>query len=276
MRSLPFAGWLFFALALSLPAMAQGLVPLPNSFVVKGENQVARAWLANPTTRYQHFVLGDQFEAASLVVELRNGTVLRYDLPQNLVIEDRHVRLADLDNDGKDELIVVMSSILQGAAMAVFSVDQEITLLAQTPHIGLPSRWLNPAGIADYDGDGKLEIALVQKPHLTKRLEFWRLAGKDLRRVAAMDGFSNHRIGSRNQLMSANFDVNNDGVIDLLLPGSDRQNIKAVTLFPTPKTLKSWALPSPVDGAFSVRGNGEKQILNVILQNGEKHAIDLN
>jgi len=275
MRLFQLFGILSFSSGICLPTLASEPAPLPNSHIAIGENQVAKTWLANPTTRYQHYVLGDRYEASSLVVEHQNGEVLQYDLPSHLVFEDRHVRLADLNNNGDDELIVVMSSLLQGAALAVFEVDHDIRLLAQTPHIGLPFRWLNPAGIADYDGDGSLEIALVQKPHLTKRLEFWRLDGSSLERVAALDGFSNHRNGSRNQLMSTTIDVNNDGIPDLLIPGLNRQSLIAVTLTPSPSVTKQWALPAQVDGDFARPHNNTTHPLRLTLQNGKSFEVDL-
>jgi hypothetical protein len=276
MRFFSLPGILLILLSACLPAMAQVPTPLPNSFVSIGENQVARAWLANPTTSYQHFVLGDRYEAASLVAEMRNGDILQYDLPQHLVFEDRHVRLADLNNDGNDELIVVMSSAVQGASLAVFAIKDDIKLLAQTPHIGLPFRWLNPAGIADFDGDGFLEIALVQKPHLTKRLEFWRLENGDLRRVAELDGYSNHRNGSRHQQMSAVVDVNKDGVSDLVLPGPNRKVLYAVSLLPKPNVIAKWPLNAPIDGDFALRSENERYTVVVTLENGAQHEIGLH
>ncbi|GLQ17653.1 FG-GAP repeat domain-containing protein [Maritalea porphyrae] len=269
------------SLAMLLPAfvsgaMAQPYPPIKNSYVAVGQKQIARAWLSEPTTRYQHFVLGDRFEASRLVVQLANGQQFSHELPASFVFEDRHVRLADLNNDGADELVVVMSSISLGAALAVFNADQSgLHLLATTPHIGLPYRWLNPAGIADFDGDGNLEIALVQKPHLTKRLEFWRLDGERLVRVGSANGFSNHRNGSRNQRMSAAYDINNDGVVDLLIPSANRTEIIAVTLVPEIKQLRRWQLPSPADGDFELQVDKAPHQVVLKLESGDNFVIAL-
>lgn len=169
--------------------------PMQNSFVTAGKLQVAKTWLAHPTGRYQHFAFGDRFHATTLVAQLSDGSIHQYVAPQNMVFEDRHVRLADLNNDGMDELIVVMSSMSEGSELAVFSVDREgLQILASTPPIGLSFRWLNPAGIEDYDGDGNLEIALVEKPHLSKHLQFWRLARNKMELVATMEGFSTTKV----------------------------------------------------------------------------------
>ena len=51
------------------PALPEGA--LPGSTVATGTRDIARAWLAEPTTRYDHGILGDKNTAASMVIELR-------------------------------------------------------------------------------------------------------------------------------------------------------------------------------------------------------------
>jgi len=67
-------------------------------------------------------------------------------------------------------------------------------LLAATPYIGTRYRWLAPIGAADLDGDGVVEFAYIDRPHLAKTLRVWRLDGDSLIEVASLRGFSNHRI----------------------------------------------------------------------------------
>lgn len=251
--------------------------PMQNSFVTAGESQVAKTWLAHPTGRYQHFAFGDRFHATTLVAQLSDGSIHQYEAPQNMVFEDRHVRLADLNNDGRDELIVVMSSMSEGSELAVFSVDREgLQHLASTPPIGLSFRWLNPAGIEDYDGDGNLEIALVEKPHLSKQLQFWRLARNKMELVATMEGFSNHKGGSPDQLLSASTDINGDGIADLLIPGKNRSNIFALSLVPSPHVIKQWALPEPTESNFLFDADKSPKTLQLQLLSGDKHTIELD
>ena len=91
---------------------------LPDLRVAKGRGLVAEAWLADPTRRYQHFVLGSDYEAGSLVVKLTNGRLLKLKLGEDAVFEDRQPRLADLDGDGIDEINLVKSYLARGAALA--------------------------------------------------------------------------------------------------------------------------------------------------------------
>ena len=69
--------------------------------------------------------------------------------------------------------------------------------ITATPAIGQAFRWLAPLGAADLDGDGRVEIAYVDRPHLAKTLRIWRYdpTARTLNEVAQAPGVSNHRIG---------------------------------------------------------------------------------
>lgn len=81
-----------------------------------------------------------------------------------------------------------------GAKLAIYD---ENGLLADTPNIGRPNRWLAPLGAADIDGDGLTEIAYIDRPHLTKTLRVWRFKTGTLHHLADLTGYTNHRIGER-------------------------------------------------------------------------------
>ena len=167
------------------------------------------AWYAGPTDRYAHGVLGDAIEPAALAVQLGPAAgcaVARLTLPAEMVFEDVAPRLADLDGDGTAEIVTVRSHAATGAQLAVWAVSgpgsaPRLQLVATTPPIGRPNRWLAPAGIADLDADGAVEIAYVDRPHLARILRVWRFVpdgqgGGDLFETAAAPGFTNHRIGA--------------------------------------------------------------------------------
>ncbi len=155
-------------------------------------SQVIAADYVQPTTRYGHGVLGDAVEWAGVRLRLADGRDVTFALPETLVFEDIAPRLADLDGDGAPEVIVVETSLTAGARLAIWGADGRITA---TPHIGARNRWLAPVGAADLDGDGRIEIAYVDRPHLAKVLRVWRYEAGKLAEVAAADGFTNHQIG---------------------------------------------------------------------------------
>lgn len=149
-----------------------------------------------PTGRYPHGALGDTIEYTTLMVRVGGSRTLGIRLPDDLVFEDTEPRIADLDGDGTPEIIVVESHQQKGARLAVWAPDgKTLTRVAATPFIGRRFRWLAPVGIADLDGDGRVEIAYVETPHLGKTLKIVRLARDRLTPVAEARGLTNHRIG---------------------------------------------------------------------------------
>lgn len=164
--------------------------------------RIAQVCYANLSGRapYGHGVLGDTPEWEVLVVRGALGSAKDrppvYQKPQH-IFEDIAPRLMDIDGDGRDEIITVQSRFEQGARLAVFGLsdDGQIDLIAATPYIGTRNRWLAPIGAADLDGDGYIEIAYVDRPHLARLLRIWRFKDGQLEHVIDAPGFTNHRIG---------------------------------------------------------------------------------
>ncbi len=153
---------------------------------------ITGARFTEPTGRYAHGVLGDAIEYGALELTVDNKTVT-IRLPSDRVFEDLAPRLVDVDLDGAPEVIAVESHASSGAQLAIYGSSGE--KIAATPHIGTRFRWLAPIGAADLDGDGKVEIAYIDRPHLAKTLRIWRYDGGSLTEIAALPGLTNHRIG---------------------------------------------------------------------------------
>lgn len=221
-------GALLFAGLFATPAAAQDR--LPDGGVAEGMG--LRAWYVAPTDRYRHAILGDSIEAGSLIVEV-DGNTLRYDLPENAVFEDLTPRIVDADGDGTPEVLTIKSYLRSGATIALFGVvDGQVRSLAEAPAIGTAYRWLNPAGVADYDGDGTPEIAVIETPHIGGDLILYRWDGETERIVEErrVSGYSTHAIGSRALNLVLSEDWNGDGVTDLLLPNQSRDTLIAVNM----------------------------------------------
>ncbi|MEP1611918.1 MAG: VCBS repeat-containing protein [Roseobacter sp.] len=155
-------------------------------------NTIVDAWYESVTPRYPHGVLGDALEYETLVLTLGTGETVAVTLPDSAVFEDTAPRLVDLDNDGHPEVVTVESHQQFGARLAIYGASGRITAI---PYIGTRFRWLAPVGAADLDGDGVIEIAYVDRPHLAKILRIWRFERGVLTEIATFEGVSNHKIG---------------------------------------------------------------------------------
>lgn len=152
---------------------------------------ITGAAYTEPTTRYDHGVLGDAVEWGALRLNLADGTSRLIRLPKTRVFEDIAPRLVD-GAGGQRLAMVVESDLAEGARLALYDAAG---LVAATPFIGQRNRWLAPVGAWDLDGDGRLEFAYVDRPHLAKTLRVWRLNGGALAEIGALDGVTNHQIG---------------------------------------------------------------------------------
>ncbi len=211
---------------------------IPDARVTVGRRDIQEAWLTRPTRRYDHGILGDAIEAGGLAAKDPRGRRVELVLPEGEVFEDRMVRLVDLDGDGCDEMIVVHTYLDTGAALAIHARrgtgrKERILRLAESAPVGRPHRWLNPAAAADFDGDGRMEIAWVETPHIGGRLKVARLEGtgdaRSLRILDELAGFSNHEAGSPVLQGAVTFDWDGDGRADIILPGAQRRTIRVVS-----------------------------------------------
>jgi hypothetical protein len=224
------------------PELPEGA--LPDSVIANGTRDIARAWLAEPTTRYDHGVLGDTVEAGALVIEKRDGKRQTLRLKPDAVFEDLQPRLAELDGDGHDAIILVKTYLKRGSSLAVIAERRgKYEIVAETPPLGGPHRWLNPAGIADFTGDGKRSIALVRQPHVVGALELWSWTGGDLRKAAELPDIANHIAGTRALAMSATADFDGDGAADIAAPSFDRGTLRIVSFAPKAREIANVPLP---------------------------------
>ncbi|MEM8878951.1 MAG: VCBS repeat-containing protein [Pseudomonadota bacterium] len=245
--------------AATAAAQPVDMTPLPDGLLAEAATgDIREAWYVSPTTRYAHGVLGDAIEAGAIALKLENGRTVTLRLDNSLVFEDITPRITDLDGDGRNEVIAIIASKRRGAALAVIRMEGEQPVIgSQTRHIGRANRWLNPAGIADFDGDGTQEIALIRTPHIGGILFFYREEDGELRQLARFDGVSNHPINSRALDLSLVADIDQDGKPELIVPDQRRINLIALR-FDAEKGIQAVGeqrLSSPVVGNLQRAGS---------------------
>jgi hypothetical protein len=209
--------------ALHLPINA-----LPDTRILVDESERILV-LTEPTDRYDHGILGDRIEAASItLVETQAaprvvGTIV---IPEPGVIEGLSPIWIDLDGDGRREIIVTISDALLGARLVVF--DEQGNRIATGPAIGQSHRWRHQLAVAPFGPEGELEIVDVLTPHIGGVVEFFRLERNRLHNTASVRGYSTHRIGSRNLGMALAGDFDGDGRIELLVPEQNFRYLGAI------------------------------------------------
>jgi hypothetical protein len=268
------------------PAFLSGsrLVTLPNVGTKAAEAPWVALW--QPTKRYRHFVLGSREEAAALRFEepacsggkseIVCGTKLAalVDAGDDAVFEDRLPRLAKLDDGEKWQVIVVKSYLDKGAALAVVGKrDGRWQILAETPPVGQANRWLNPAAVADFDGDGAKRIALVKTPHLAGILQVWRWErreGGKPRLVLEHEkpGYSNHVIGSPMLELATTITLDGHAGPLLAIPTLDRASLAILALKGGIAELKRIPLPGRVKTGVAALGSGHDTHILVGLDDG--------
>lgn len=216
---------------------------LPDARVVAGRDTIREAWLSEPTTRYPHGVLGDAIEAGSLTILRRDGSQAVLRLGADAVFEDIEPRIAQVG--GRERIVLVKAYLDRGAAIAVID-PVSASIVAETAPIGHANAWRNPAGIADYDGDGTIDIAAVRQPHVVGRLELWSFIDGTLKKTADLADVCNHVIGSRALALSATADFDGDGKPDLAIPSFDRSSLRLIAFAPSARDIARVPLPARI------------------------------
>lgn len=185
--------------------------------------------LTGDSNQYQHGILGDRVEANGFaIIRIEDSPYIlhQYNLSDQSVFETLQPIWIDINNDQINEIVITRSNLSSGAELQVYTEDGQ--LLASSAPIRKGFRWMHLLSVAPFGPDGELELAVVRTPHIGGRLEFYRIYNKKLEIVHARNGYSTHRMGSRNLDTALAGDFNNDGDVELLLPTQDFQQLDVI------------------------------------------------
>lgn len=184
-------------------------------------------FLSGPTTVYDHRVLGDSIEAQTITkVNTETLEIHLINIPKGYVIEGIMPIWTDITGNGMNEIIVTLSAFGKGAQLTILSENGDI--IASSDPIGQSYRWRHQLVVAPFGPNGEMELVDVLTPHLDKIIEFFQIKGNKLVRVAIVEGYTSHQIGSRNLDMAVAGDFDNDKKIELLIPNSNFSSLGGI------------------------------------------------
>jgi len=203
---------------------------LPDSRILVDEN-IHLLVLSDPTTRYDHGVVGDELEASAITLietepEIRVIRTIKIQEPD--VIEGISAIWADINNDEYGDIIVTLSNNQTGARIVAFNEDG--SLLAESDPIGLGYRWRHQLAVAEFEADKPPFLVSVRTPHIGGIVEFFQYNNGRLEIVKEIKGFSAHSIGSRNLDSAIAADFNNDGIVELLAPDQPYTSLGVISI----------------------------------------------
>jgi hypothetical protein len=211
-----------------LRAMLSRLRNLPDASTVVDEASIMYSY-SDPTERYRHGALGDPTEWGGLAAGFIDGVRQpdRFRLAGDDVFEGLYPLVADIDGDGRNEIVTTVSNLATGARLVVFEYEEgQLRIIAESEPIGSGFRWLHQIAVALFGPNGEIEIAVVRTPHIGGIAQFYRLAGDRLELVASdAGGYMSHVNGSRNLDQAVAGDFDGDGSVELVLPSRDRRTL---------------------------------------------------
>ncbi len=248
---------------------------IPNGTVAYADGEgISSAWYSEPTDRYPHGEFGDKVAAGAMVVQDVYGHRVTVTLPADQVFEDLAPRIADLDGDGRNEVLAIRSSRRAGAALVAYDLaGSSLIEIDSTPPVG-PNRWLNVAGIGDFTGDRSLDVAAVRTPDTGGPLEIVTLDRRSFRAVDSEKGFSNHIFGSTELGMSAVARINDDNIADLAVPDENRRVLRMMTVAGgSLREIAHVAFDAPIVSAIGVINALDAPTFVLALDDGRLIAI---
>lgn len=192
--------------------------------------------------------------ATLLILDVRKSQIrllVRLELPGDDVFAGIAPFWADIDGDGREDLLTTVTNARLGARLRAYLWDGAgIRQAVDSPATGHGNRWRHQLSAANFAPDGQIEIAAMRNLPDTGKLEFFRYDGDALIPSAALPGFTNRGLASLNHDQAAAGDFDGDGLPEVLVMDRARQAIVAVQ-----RTQTGAAVAWKLDAEGEIRSN---------------------
>lgn len=219
--------------------------PLDGRIAIASDGRAA-LYVDATDQRYVHGVLGDALEGSALLIvrieDERLQVVERIELAGDAVYEGLMPFWADLNSDGRDDLVTTVSDGDTGSRLRAYITTDEAMRAVDGPAIGRGGRWQNQLGWGPFGPDGENLLVDVRTPHIGGIVRFYRYTGEALEIIAERPGYTSHVIGSRNLDLGIAGDFDGDGQPEVVLPTQDLTRIAGLALT-TEGVVERWSLP---------------------------------
>jgi hypothetical protein len=124
---------------------------------------------ADAIERYPHGAIGDTNEWGGMwVIPTVDGAEATHPLLEETdVFEGLYPILADIDQDGDQEIIGTVSNQAKGAMLIVMKrVDSVIQVVGVSDPVGTGFRWTHQVAVAPFGPGGAIELATIRTPHI--------------------------------------------------------------------------------------------------------------
>jgi len=208
-------GWVDLTGVVHLGEATAEAIALPDArLAVSDDGRVA--WLAEPTDRYGHGILGDDLEADRVVIaDATTGAHLSTFTVEPAVLEGTGIIWADMDGDGVQDVVATLSDANSGSRIVVVVGEDGAV---GGPPVGATGGWRHQIAVAP-GPDGRAEVVEVVMPHAARTARWSAIEDLSLVATRSVDGvIASHTSGSRNLDQAVVVDLTGDGVADLVGP----------------------------------------------------------
>lgn len=190
---------------------------LPDARAVRGPKGDL-VLLTDPTGRYDHGVLGDELEAATITVlrPSREGVRVSSSFPAESGGVFESVAPLWFERGGERLLAVTESVTGLGSRISVYRPSGK--LVEAGPFIGEGMRWQHLTAAALFGPRGEMGLSATLTPHMDSVAQFYGPGEDGLEVKAGVPGYTSHRIYSRYLDTALAGDLDADEGTELLLP----------------------------------------------------------